>query len=484
VGATRRRRTVTVEDVQGLSPPKARSNGNGNGNGAPSGAAHAPAAPPPPLPRPAPVPAPVAPRRSRPRHTRAVLAGLTVVLVLVLVATAVAAGTVATRAGSVLEALMPPETVVITPGVAAEVPAPATTTTTVPRPELMALRGRPPSPVELEEDACSGPLRAGRLRPVVLSQWNGESPESTSGGVSDTDARAEIALIMRRRFRREEPERAVREAMQLYDSPRLREVAAEEIPVRAALALLKGTLGEPVLRFALTTDRPVRIKFGMVTNVAAAAEAWSYTREITIMVRDEYRYEDPVILAPVLMHELMHQNGQAQQPEEVINNVIDTRVALEMMRDAPGSYSRRTRAVDGQRGTALLQLNTRVGAVLAVDHADVANVLPDFEGPPVASFGAELRTDANLRDGVKMYSLLADAPTKGHQTLADILHTVAPDVALPDKVFFDQAAVNLLDTHAGIGLCDQLVAAEVLGAVPKGSTAQKAARAYLSSLTR
>jgi hypothetical protein len=302
--------------------------------------------------------------------------------------------------------------------------------------------------------------------------------------VSDTDARAEIALIMRRRFRRDEPERAVREAIQLYESPRLREIAAEEIPVRAALALLKGTLGEPVLRFALTTDRPVRIKFGMVTNAAAAAEAWSYTREITIMVRDGYRYEDPVILAPVLMHELMHQNGQSQQPEEVINNVLDTRVALEMMRDAPGPYARRSQAVDGQRGAALIQLNTRIGSVLAVDRSDVPNILPDFQGPPVASFGAELRSDANLRDGLKMYSLLADAPTKGHQTLADILHTVAPDVTLPEKVFFDQAAVTLLDTHAGIGLCDQLVAAEVLGLVPKGSAAQKSARAYLTALTR
>ena len=49
-------------------------------------------------------------------------------------------------------------------------------------------------------------------------------------------------------------------------------------------------------------------------------------------------------------------------------------------------------------------------------------------------------------------------------------------------MLFDRSAVDVLDGHAGVGLCDQLVAAEALRLVPRGP-AQRMARTYLDNLT-
>jgi hypothetical protein len=99
----------------------------------------------------------------------------------------------------------------------------------------------------------------------------------------------------------------------------------------------------------------------------------------------------------------------------------------------------------------------------------------------VPSLGSFLRGgDGEGGDG--LYTGLADAPSKGHAALAEILRAVAPSATVPDNVLFDEAGVSLLDTSAGVGLCDQLAAAEALGLVPRGTPAQKLARKFLDNL--
>jgi hypothetical protein len=460
VGAERRRRTVIVEGVSAEAVGDRRDGGRRRD-------------------APSPLPAAVA-RSGRTRRAHLTLVVLVAGMILVLAGSGFAAVQVVGRAGPIVETLFPPETVVISPDVFAEVAAPPPTT--APPPELAVLRGRPPSPVDADEATCAVPLKAGKLRPQAIGTWQGTSPPAT-GSLSDADARAEITQMMRRRFRRDDPERAVREAIQLYESPRVREVAGEQIMVRAALAELKGTLGEPALRFVFSTDRPVKIIFGQTQNPRAGAEANSYGFAIDIVVRDMFRSEPPAVLAPILMHELLHQNGQAQQPEEIVNSVLDVRVLLEMIRDAPAVFTRRSAGVDLVRVRALAQLNTRVGSVLAVNRSDVQDVLPGFEDGPVPPFGQWLVQDDDPNQPM-MYSNLADAPTKGHPALVEILQQVAPEVTVPERAQFNQAAVDLLDTHAGIGLCDQLVAAEAIGALPRGSAGQRVARDYLANLTK
>ena len=132
----------------------------------------------------------------------------------------------------------------------------------------------------------------------------------------------------------------------------------------------------------------------------------------------------------------------------------------------------------------LMQLNTRVGSLLSVDHADTTDTLPDFQGPPTPPFGVFLRTQAGSDEGSPLYAKLADAPTKGHATLVEILRAVAPEAHISDRQLFDRSVVELLEAHPGIGLCDQLVAAEVIGVLPKGTPSQKLARLYLTNLTK
>jgi hypothetical protein len=343
--------------------------------------------------------------------------------------------------------------------------------------ELLTLQGRPPSPADLPEPTCAGPLRAGALRPQDADRWVPAPLPAEDGETSDDAARGEIARVMRRRFRRADPERAVQDALVLYDSTVLRRITGDQVVLRAALAELKGSLGEPVLRFLFTTDRPVRIAFGSPSRDGAAGEARGNGHDLSVVVRDDYRHEAPAVSAHLVFHELLHQNGPAYLPEETVNNALDARVLVEMLRDAPEAFARPTRVVESSRYKALLQLNTRRGRQLTVNAADAAEVTPGFEGPPVASLAAALRTgDDNV------YAGLDDAPTPGHATLVDVLRGVAREGDVPADAAFDAATVALLERFAGLSLCDQLIAAEAIGVVPEGTSAHRLARRYLDRL--
>jgi hypothetical protein len=393
--------------------------------------------------------------------------------------TAVLVVNVSGRVGAALEAsLGPPVTrfrTITATATTEPVPPPPP-----PAPEAMLLRGRPPSPVDAAEAACAPPLRAGHLRPQEPGRWRPEAGVAAEGEVDDAGARAEITTMMRRRFRLADPESAVRDALAVYDSARLREITGDTVVLRAGLAELMGTLGEPTLHFALTTPRPLDIGFGAMTLEGAGGEARTDGYRLSVVVLDEYRHEPPAVVAPVVFHELLHQNGIAYLPEEVINNVLDVRVTLELLRDAPEAYGRPTRSVRSWWFQVLLQLNTRLGTTLAVDRSDTDSVAPGFEGPAIASLGATLRRD----EPDNLYRTLANQPTPGHPTLVEVLRMVAPPETVPADARFDQATIDLLEANSGVGLCDQLVAADVLGVVPRGTNQQRLAARYRADLAR
>lgn len=413
---------------------------------------------------------------------RWLLVGLGTVAVTAVVGLTVVAVAVAGRAGTALDTLLASDTTGDPPVRRAGDDA-APPPTTRPEAELAALRGRPPSPVEADERSCATSLVSGRLRPQVKADWKGRSQPRATGVTSDDDARAEIEQVMRRRFRLADPERAVRDALVLYDSPRLREVTGGVVVFRAALAELKGTLAEPALRDVLVGRRPISIGFG--APGANRADAGTYGGDGSIVLREAFRHEAPAMVAPVLFRELLHQGGRATQPGEVVADVLSTRVAIELMRDMPSAFTRRSEETDRVRFDVLLQLNTRVGDELAVDRADAADVSAGFARSPVSSFGAYLRSPgrAGAGGGVDRYARLVDGPSRGHSLLASVLAEVAPGGGVTERTPFDESVVALLDHHAGVGLCDQLVAAEVLGLVPRGASAQRLAHTYLTGLT-
>jgi hypothetical protein len=353
-----------------------------------------------------------------------------------------------------------------------------TTTTTLPA-EFAGLRGRPPSPVDLDPAACSPALQAGAFRPQRPHLWPADPPVPTSP-ITDEAARGEIGLLMRRRFRRDDPEGAVREALAIYDSPVIRAITNDAIPLRAALAELKGTIAEPALRFLFTTERDVQIGFGPLSQEGRderLGEAWNHGNRLVITILDTYQHERPVLVTPILFHELLHQNNYepAYFSEELINNVLDARLALEQARDLPEAYTGSTPASSFNRITGLAQLNTRVGPQLSVHRSDVADVLPDFEGSPTPSFAAVVRS-------MDHYRTLPESVNAGHPTLVEVLRSMSNGAEVAGDTAFSHETVAFLETHAGLGLCDQLVAARTLDTVPAGSAGDRLVKDYVARL--
>ena len=357
---------------------------------------------------------------------------------------------------------------------------PHTTTTPTsspqPPPELAGLIGRPPSPVALDPVDCALPLIPGALAPTDWTAWNpgGVRPATQ---LTDAEIRAEISTIMRRRFRLADPERAVAEAIALYDSRTLHAATGGDRALRAALAELKGTLGEPVLRYALTTHGILRIGFGDVTLPGAEAEASRVGPALRITVSSAARNDRPALLAPLVFHELLHQRGGAQFPEELTATALDVRVALEQLRDFPEATASRTEWARSVRWSSLAQLNTRSGGQMTLTRSDTANVLPGSDGAAVPTLEAWLDQPGEF----DLYAGLDADATSGHATLTDVLTSLTPGVAPPQPVAFDEATIDFLDANAGVGLCDQLVAARALGVVPAGADVG-AVDAYLASL--
>ena len=354
--------------------------------------------------------------------------GLGVVALASVIVVGAVAVKVAGRAGTTLEALFPPETVVLESAGRGRGHAGRRAPT-----RCAPARAERPAgpaggaPVDADEETAAGRCGRGSCGRRLRATGPGEEPGAHGGRADDVAARVEIAAVMRRRFARDDPERAVREALQLYESGRLREITGDVVPLRAGLAILKGTLGEPVVRFLLTSDRPVTIAFGSPLMPGAGAEAWGDGYTLSIVVRDTYRHEPAVVLAPVLFHELMHQNGQAQLPEEVVNNVLDIRLTIELIRDEPTAFSRRSAGVDSLRFQTLIQLNTRVGTSLAVDRADASSVIPDFGGPPVLSFGAFLRSATPTRRARTSIRAWPMRPARAMPRWSRCCRVVAPD---------------------------------------------------------
>jgi hypothetical protein len=352
-----------------------------------------------------------------------------------------------------------------------------TTSTTAPLPlELLALRGRPASPVNLDPALCAAPLRPGVLVPGDSKLWNPGLKPATEP-LTEGDVRAEVATIMRRRFRNDNADQAVKDALSLYDSERFRTVTGGNPSLRAGLAELKGTLGEPALQFLITTDRPVTIAFGELTRSEAGAEAQGDGYRLRITVRTEFTNERPALIAPILFHELLHQNGGADFDEELLASALGFRVILEQLRDDPEQVGPMTDMARGTRWAALAQLNNRVGSDMTLTRSEATTLFPHSVGPPEPSIPDMLRAS----DWAALYADLPVEPTPGHATLAAVLETMAPGQG-PATADFDDTTIAFVDTHPGVGPCDQLIAAAALGVLAPGTAAARAANTYLHNL--
>lgn len=354
-------------------------------------------------------------------------------------------------------------------------PGTSTTTSTTAPTEAVGLRGRPLSPVDIDPVLCASALHAGAFAPSDVPAWR-VGNDAAPPAMSEDDIRAEISRIMRRRFRGDQPDRAVAEALAIYDAPVIREATRDDPTLRAAIAELKGTLGEPAIDLLLSRDRAVSVVFGVPISDRSGAETTIDGDLIQILLREEFRHERPALVAPIIFHELLHRDGEVQFDEELIANVLDMRVTIEQLRDDPEALALSTPLAKNMRWRVLAQLNDRVGAELAAVRSDASVLLPNTQGTSNHTLEDFIR---NV-DPAGSYQALTRTPTPGHRTLTAVLRAMDP-AAAPADAAFDDVAIAFIDTHAGLGPCDQLVVGSVLGVVPPGPAA-RAATGWLSRL--
>jgi hypothetical protein len=163
-------------------------------------------------------------------------------------------------------------------------------------------------------------------------------PQLSPAGLEERVTDELEALLARR-----DPAVAQR-ALALFGDPAAA-AKAPDVRLRAALALLVGTKGEPAaeeivrgesVSGVMFFDLPL-LEFGgtSVPVVAAAVTEWPSGRHL-ILVAEQLRHEHFALFAPLLVHEVLHADPLDARPEEVVNAVLgNTLVTAELLKYYP-----------------------------------------------------------------------------------------------------------------------------------------------------
>jgi hypothetical protein len=257
-----------------------------------------------------------------------------------------------------------------------------------------------------------------------------------SGAVApDEPIEAELGRVL---AARPSPGAALTTGLATYASETARRLCPDT-RLRAALAALAGTLGEPASTSLLESGDWERIIFGPLERGVAIAEAVTLGGESrrTMIVSDRYRSESPEALAPVLAHEALHHDEVASgEFEEAVAYALYTLVYAQFVRDNPSLVGTGTELIRALNTNLLIRLNpAHPGeAGLRVFAADNRPVLPGsrFREPDVASF----------------FNLTYAWETRGNPLLAAYLALLAnPGVTPPDSPRFDLATLRFIDDN-------------------------------------
>jgi hypothetical protein len=244
---------------------------------------------------------------------------------------------------------------------------------------------------------------------------------------------------------RRSPDAALAAGLATYASAAARRICPEA-RLRAALATLAGTLGEPVSAYLLESGNWERIVFGSLQGGGAIAETLTRKGEArrTIIVSDRYRFESPAVLAPVLAHEALHRDEQASgEFEEAAGYAIYTLIYAQFVRDDPALAGTGTALIRALNTNLLIRLNSAHPgeAGLRVFAPDNRPVLPGsrFDQPDIASF----------------FDLTYAWPTPGNPLLARYLALLAnPGVTHPAHPSFDLETLRFIDENLNSAVLD------------------------------
>jgi len=185
-----------------------------------------------------------------------------------------------------------------------------------------------------------------------------------------------------------------KQALAVYNDPELHQLTAQrdangqpilgsdgnvkfDQKLMSSLALLSGTAGEGSID-AFKNGPYARIAFGKPSNPSFLAES----RPITgtnyneVLINQEFKYEDPRLLTPLLAHESLHQDaGTANSNrEELMANSVEAAVYGQLVAESPALARRGTTLSRNENTKLMALLNTR-------DAKGHINIMGPSQGP-------------------------------------------------------------------------------------------------------
>lgn len=285
--------------------------------------------------------------------------------------------------------------------------------------------------------------------------WSDAAPlvETPGPGLDEDETRGALRVFLERRFVCA-PER-VRDGLAVYSDP----VARQKLPdptLRAALAALVGTIGEPAIEFLLYRAPVTLVHFGIYVDdttglpghVAGAFVAPDGTRFIVVDRR--YRFDPFAAFSGLLVHEALHSGADedtAGLPEEATGIAVEALVYMQMLLVAPGlaTLPDELGRVNNNH-LALVRLNSGPAGsdqlTLFVPGSD-ANIDPLATEPLTEFYEYYARYSAPEGDAG-----FRERETTGNWLLAQILTGLAePGATVPADPAFDEATLAFIDRN-------------------------------------
>lgn len=201
-------------------------------------------------------------------------------------------------------------------------------------------------------------------------------PMAPAQGAPPSEAQA--STLLDQYLAAEFPDDSVRQrsAKAVFDSP----TAKQKLPspsLRAALAALAGTLGEPAIAFVLDAKTPGGEEAVRAVRFVDASQLGSDDNiaetfinpangQIEIRVNDRYAAENPFLLTSTMGHEPLHQDPSVDNYEEAVAHSLDELIYIHQLVRHPELASTGTGLARTHNSTALMRFNSGTGSQLGL----------------------------------------------------------------------------------------------------------------------
>ncbi len=286
--------------------------------------------------------------------------------------------------------------------------------------------------------------------------WTDVAPLDYPDGPAPSEEETKSALreLLQRRFPCA-PNRVV-DGIKVFDNPIVRQKVPEPT-LRAALAALTGTLGEPAIDFVIYQSPVTLIHFGVYlldgegipTHVAGV---YTYSDDtIQILIDRRYRFLPFTALSALLFHESLHaglDDDEAGLPEEAVASALESLVYMQMLLVDPSIAALPDDLTRfGENHQAVVRLNSGPAGSdrLTLFVPDSERNIDPLAVEPLTEFYAYY-----LRYNAPDEPDFAERESTGNLLLQTVLVALAePGAAPPTDPNFDQATLALRGSEPG-----------------------------------